>query len=452
MAELKKYRSFVLTYNPTTQTFQVGANALVRVFNEGASVNQTGALSGAAGTVLTTFSAGSFVGNSTMYAQIGLSGQPRLVTGASATTLTLGANPAGAGVSQTVAIGDRVLNIGTASDKSAPGSVIYAVDQTTATPITSSLLTCDGNGNFQFYAPSGDYDILAQTSAGVDLFIDPDITLGPITSASGVVALANVLDDFSVGGATLAASAFFVDESAETVYVGGSTAPYVQLLGAGTVALATASGNPLMQWVNASATGTLTSAHTATKTWTLPDVSGTLLVGATQTVAGTQTFSGAVIMSSTLAVTGAVTASALITGALGATITGAPTSVTRLKSDQGTAIPSNGVGVIALSAGWGTTASVAVDSGSRDQRMSFTVTSAGTGQGASPTITITFTNGTWTNPPFVSVTRGGSAAGGFGTLGATSLSWSVTATAIVITSTLQPTATNTLPLTVLVWG
>ncbi len=57
-------------------------------------------------------------------------------------------------------------------------------------------------------------------------------------------------------------------------------------------------------------------------------------------------------------------------------------------------------GDFALSAGWGTTATVSAVSGT-DQRFRITVTSAGTGQGANPTITFTFQDGTWTNTPIV---------------------------------------------------
>ena len=47
-------------------------------------------------------------------------------------------------------------------------------------------------------------------------------------------------------------------------------------------------------------------------------------------------------------------------------------------------------GDFTLSAGWGTTASVSVDSVSNDQKFRITVTSSGTGQAANPTITLAF--------------------------------------------------------------
>lgn len=79
--------------------------------------------------------------------------------------------------------------------------------------------------------------------------------------------------------------------------------------------------------------------------------------------------------------------------------------VRRLQAKQGTALVA---GDFALSAGWGTTATVSnVTSGSRDTRGEITVTSAGTGQAANPTITLTFKNGAFAAAPFALVARNG---------------------------------------------
>jgi hypothetical protein len=64
-------------------------------------------------------------------------------------------------------------------------------------------------------------------------------------------------------------------------------------------------------------------------------------------------------------------------------------------------------GDFALSAGFGTTASVAVASGSKDVRGAITVTSAGVGQAANPTITLTFKDGAFPAAPFAVVARAG---------------------------------------------
>lgn len=67
-----------------------------------------------------------------------------------------------------------------------------------------------------------------------------------------------------------------------------------------------------------------------------------------------------------------------------------------------------------LSAGFGSTASVAVAAGGNDARFKITVTSAGTGQAVNPTCTLTFKDGAWMTPngtdtmaPVVVTTRAG---------------------------------------------
>ena len=50
----------------------------------------------------------------------------------------------------------------------------------------------------------------------------------------------------------------------------------------------------------------------------------------------------------------------------------------------------------ALGSGWGNTASVAVQTGSHEGAFTITITSAGTGQGASPDCTLTWPGGPWT--------------------------------------------------------
>lgn len=62
-------------------------------------------------------------------------------------------------------------------------------------------------------------------------------------------------------------------------------------------------------------------------------------------------------------------------------------------------------GDYALSAGWGTTATVSAVS-AKDTGGRVTIASAGTGQGANPTVTLTWKDGTWTTAPAVVVARG----------------------------------------------
>lgn len=73
-------------------------------------------------------------------------------------------------------------------------------------------------------------------------------------------------------------------------------------------------------------------------------------------------------------------------------------------ADQGTATTA---GQFALSSGFGSTASVAVASGSNDARGQITVSSSGTGQAANPTVTYTFKDGAYSAAPFILVRRNG---------------------------------------------
>ncbi len=114
----------------------------------------------------------------------------------------------------------------------------------------------------------------------------------------------------------------------------------------------------------------------------------------------------------------------------------------RLRSTLGTALVA---GDFALSAGWGTTASVSAVSGT-DQRFRITVTSAGTGQGANPTITLTFKDGTWTAAPFVAFTRNG------GSQLSITQDWTTTATTLVVTWRGTPVAAETYTFETVVMG
>lgn len=93
-------------------------------------------------------------------------------------------------------------------------------------------------------------------------------------------------------------------------------------------------------------------------------------------------------------------------------------------------------GDFALSAGWGTTASISAVAGT-DQAGRFTVTSSGTGQAANPTITLTFPDGAMVGPPYGAVAR---SAGDQLTVPTT---WISTTTTLVITFNGTPVAGQT---------
>jgi hypothetical protein len=105
-------------------------------------------------------------------------------------------------------------------------------------------------------------------------------------------------------------------------------------------------------------------------------------------------------------------------------------------------------GDFVLSAGWGTTASIAITNAkSKDSAAIVTVTSAGTGQAANPTIAFTFHDGTWTNTPAcIALQSGGNDIFGDSTTtvrSATAQTWQWNAT---------PTATKTYEFTITCTG
>ncbi len=90
----------------------------------------------------------------------------------------------------------------------------------------------------------------------------------------------------------------------------------------------------------------------------------------------------------------------------GAGSTNKDTFFNRYRANQGTTLVS---GDFAISAGWGSTATV-TPVGGTDSAAIVNVASSGTGQSTSPTVTLTFHDGTWTNTPIVVVSRGDNAA------------------------------------------
>lgn len=455
MSELQGYHDIVLTWDAAAQTFNVGTNSIVYVFSEGAALNGAQTITGAAGQTLTVYDAGSFAIND--YAQLGVAGPTRLVTAVGATTLTLGA-----GVGGTFATNTRVLNIGTAADKSVSHAVIYPVDQTSATPSTQPI-SADVNGNFFFFADTGDYDILIRNAGNTtDEYIIADVTLAAFirSSVTGIVSLQSATDDFAVGGTTLGSGtpAFYVDESANKIYIRGNSGLFAAIDGANAqLILSNSGGQPSLLLSNTTGfTTTLSTSHTANRAIVLPDLAGTIaLLSGTQTFTGALTFTGGMTVTTTaLSLTSALTSTSTGYFQTGLNVgttdvpAGGDLTVKRLKSNRGTALTS---GAFVLSGTWGATATVAVDANSTDQRFSFTITSAGAGVGASPTCTITFTDGTWATAPFANVVRfGGTAAYASGT--GNQLTWTLTATTLVITFLGTPSAGQTLSLSTQVWG
>jgi len=122
--------------------------------------------------------------------------------------------------------------------------------------------------------------------------------------------------------------------------------------------------------------------------------------GATHSLTGTLTTSGALT----------VTAGGATVTAGGVTVTAGDIAATaslanfkRLGATGGTAVVA---GDFSLGAAWGSTASVSVQAGSNDTRGRITITSAGVGQAANPSGSLTFKDGTYTTTPQCIVSSG----------------------------------------------
>lgn len=136
--------------------------------------------------------------------------------------------------------------------------------------------------------------------------------------------------------------------------------------------------------------------------------SGATLIQATSIASGTLTLPAAtdtlVGKATTDTLTNKTLTSPTITGAtLGGTGSTTPdTNFNRLKATRGSALVA---GDFSISAAWGSTASISSVSGT-DAAGTITILTGGTGIAANPSFTLTFHDGTWTNPPTVVASRG----------------------------------------------
>lgn len=92
---------------------------------------------------------------------------------------------------------------------------------------------------------------------------------------------------------------------------------------------------------------------------------------------------------------------------------------TRVKASRGTQLVSGDLG---LGGDWGTSPSVGLAATSYDSHGSIQVTSGSGGPGANPTVTLTFTDGTWGDEPVVTTARGDANSPNDATWSVTSLS------------------------------
>ncbi len=95
-------------------------------------------------------------------------------------------------------------------------------------------------------------------------------------------------------------------------------------------------------------------------------------------------------------------------------------------------------GHVAIGAGWGTTGTVAITTGSTDQRGQIVVTASGASFAqATATIVITFADGAWASAPFCIVTTTND-----NSIDTGHVTWSSTTTALTLTFSLLPVDTK----------
>lgn len=287
------------------------------------------------------------------------------------------------------------INGTTVSAVTGTGAVVLATSPTLTTPTLSS--------GTNLISPN-----VTGTVAGGATYTAPTITGPTITGtvAGGPTITAPTLTGPTISG-TVAGSATYTGPTITSPAITGTVSGGATYTG---ITLSSAT------FASPTITGTVAGGATYTNpTFTAPVLgvaTGTSLnLGATGTLSTTaQSGTGAIAMTTspifitpTLGVASGTSISLSSTAvAVGVTDTGV-TQIKRLRFTQATAYSAADT-AIALSAGWGTTATVSAASGV-DEALTFTVNSSGTGQGASPTITITFKDGTFTNPPVVVVVR-----------------------------------------------
>jgi hypothetical protein len=332
----------------------------------------------------------------------------------------------------------------------------------TSDVLTNKTLDTAGAGNVLKINGTA---VSAVTGSGaVVLATNPTIT-GLVIGSGSTIPSPNITGTVT-GGATYSAPTITSPAITGTVSGGATyTAPTIT----GPTITGTIAGSPTITAPTVTSptiTGTVaggaiyTGATLSTATLPSPSITGTVSGGATYNspqlvtpnigvATGTSLNLGGTGTLSTTAQSGTgslvMTTNANLTTPTVTTLTDNGTSqLKRVRFTQATAY-SGADAAIVLSAAWGTTGAVSAAVGT-DDALQFTVTPGGTGIAANPTITITFKDGTFTNPPVAIVTRNDTNSP------TPVLTWSATATTLTITFNGTPTTALAYVFAVLLFG
>ena len=251
-----------------------------------------------------------------------------------------------------------------------PATVVRHRDDDSSDRFTNSMVTSNSDGLIAFYGPHGIYDVLVQDGNQGNQGYIADVAVGMTEGVSTTLA--------SVFGATVTINAAL----GVTGFLTADTVTVNRALGV---------------------TGWATFGQTVT-------MNSTLGVTGAATLSGWATFGSTVTMNAALGVTGIATFGATVTVATGNILASAGDfDGRRLLMNNGTALV---VGDVALSAGWGDSASVTLnDPGNEfDTRAMISITANGAGIAANPSVTVTWKDGTYPDKPRVVAMRTNSTA------------------------------------------
>ncbi len=306
----------------------------------------------------------------------------------------------------TVSQNDRVFLIGTTQPTVVGGSATYTSPATTirmrdddgSTAFTNSMITSNSDGLIQGFGTTNFYDCMIQDGNQSNQGSVIDLTIGSVegisTSQDAVFGNVTINGVLGVTGEANFDAQVIIGETVSIVGTSGDYAHDGTALFGQTVTVNGAFG----------VSGTAVFGDTAvfTGTW------GNYFHTGWAEFGNSVTFHAAIGVTgnATFAANGRFEANVSVDSAFG--VTGVATFDGQVTSQRINMSNSTGLvgGDVVLSSGWGNTVVLTSPSQSNDQRGFLEILCQGSGIGANPTVTITFTDGAYTVGPRVVLTRG----------------------------------------------